>query len=249
MYKKLNYLKKSNKLKAVDPQTNENKIVKQKVLDNVGDLFNELYYIYKDKYNEEKDGLTAKNKKLLHYKKLRLTDDYQYESEEEKEQQTSKKPDKKLTKGRASNFNEWVNRKESDINSEIFQKYFSFQRPSDMLKILYTTNDKKKNSKLINVIKSGLSDLRNEVENMGEEEKETEKPSEIVNNVEKILEFNKQNQLEGDLKILTPDQVLSRLPITLAQLKAGSNSEKLKNKIRQLFYSLYRSKKTYKTTL
>ena len=41
------------------------------------------------------------------------------------------------------------------------------------------------------------------------------------------------------LKILTPNQMLSRLPITLAQLKAGNNSEKLKNEIRQL-YSLYR---------
>ena len=246
MYKKLNYLKKSNKLKAVHPQTNENKVVKRKVLDNVGDLFNELYCIYKDKYNEEKDGLNAKNKKILHYKKLRLTDYYQYESEQEKEQQTSKTPDKKLTKDRASNFNEWVNKKESDISSEIFQKYFSFQRSSDMLKILYTTNDKKKNSKLVNIIKSGLSDSRNEVENMGEEGKETEKPSEIVNNVEKILEFNKQNQLEEDLKMLTPDQMLSRLPITLTQLKAGSNSEKLKNKIRQLFYSLHRSKKLTK---
>ena len=49
---------------------------------------------------------------------------------------------------------------------------------------------------------------------------------------------------EGEgLKILTPDQMLSRLPITLAQLKAGNNSEKLKNEIRQLLYSLYRSKK------
>ena len=37
--------------------------------------------------------------------------------------------------------------------------------------------------------------------------------------------------------------MLSRLPIPLAQLKAGNNSEKLKNEIRQLFYSLYRSKK------
>ena len=45
------------------------------------------------------------------------------------------------------------------------------------------------------------------------------------------------------LKILTPDQMLSRLPITLAQLKAGNNSQKLKNEIRQLLYSLYRSKK------
>ena len=62
-------------------------------------------------------------------------------------------------------------------------------------------------------------------------------------------------ELEGDesaeqpgqrLNILTPDQVLSRLPITLAQLKAGNNSQKLKNEIRQLFYSLYRSKKLTK---
>ena len=52
---------------------------------------------------------------------------------------------------------------------------------------------------------------------------------------------------EGEgLKILTPDQMLSRLPITLAQLKAGNNSEKLKNEIRQLLYSLYRSKKLTK---
>ena len=38
--------------------------------------------------------------------------------------------------------------------------------------------------------------------------------------------------------------MLRRLTITLAQLKAGNNSEKLKNEIRQLLYSLYRSKKT-----
>ena len=50
MHKKLNdFLKKSNKLKAVDPQTNENKVLKPNVLDNVGDLFNNLYHIYKDK--------------------------------------------------------------------------------------------------------------------------------------------------------------------------------------------------------
>ena len=45
------------------------------------------------------------------------------------------------------------------------------------------------------------------------------------------------------MKILTPNQMLSRFPITLARLKAGNNSEKLKNEIRQLLYSLYRSKK------
>ena len=41
--------------------------------------------------------------------------------------------------------------------------------------------------------------------------------------------------------------MLSRLPISLAQLKAGNNSDKLKNEIRQLLYSLYRSKKLSKT--
>ena len=51
---------------------------------------------------------------------------------------------------------------------------------------------------------------------MGEEEKEIEKSNEIIDIVEKILEFNKQNQEEQRLKILTPDQMLSRLPISLA---------------------------------
>ena len=64
----------------------------------------------------------------------------------------------------------------------------------------------------------------------------------IVKFVEDILKFNKQNQQGEGIKILTPSQMLSRLPITLAQLKAGNNSEKLKNEIKQLLYSLYRSK-------
>ena len=78
---------------------------------------------------------------------------------------------------------------------------------------------------------------------MGQGGKETIKPNELVNIVEKLLEFNEQNQQGQGLKILTPEQILSRLPISLAQLKAGNNSEQLKNKIRQLLCSLYRSKK------
>ena len=48
------------------------------------------------------------------------------------------------------------------------------------------------------------------------------------------------------LKILTPNQMLKRLPITLAQIKAGNNSESLLYEIRQIFYSLYRSKEITK---
>ena len=48
------------------------------------------------------------------------------------------------------------------------------------------------------------------------------------------------------LKILTPKQMLQRLPIALAQVKSGNNSESLLNKIRQFFFSLYQSKKITK---
>ena len=54
---------------------------------------------------------------------------------------------------------------------------------------------------------------------------------------------SKQNETEGKgLKILIPKQILQRLPIALAQVKAGSNSESLLNEIRQIVYSLYQSK-------
>ena len=64
-----------------------------------------------------------------------------------------------------------------------------------------------------------------------------------------ILEAKKKlaREQEGTgLKILTPNQMLIRLPIALAQIKAGNNSESLLNEIRQIVYSLYRSKEITK---
>ena len=60
-----------------------------------------------------------------------------------------------------------------------------------------------------------------------------------------ILEAKEKALIEQygiGLKILTPNQMLRRLPIALAQVKAGNNSESLLNEIRQIVYSLYRSK-------
>ena len=63
----------------------------------------------------------------------------------------------------------------------------------------------------------------------------------IINIVERVLYFNQLEQQNGEgLKILTPYQMLSRSSISLAKLKAGNNSENLKNEIRQILYSLYR---------
>ena len=73
----------------------------------------------------------------------------------------------------------------------------------------------------------------------------------LFNNYSKIRsEFiyrSKQNETKGKgLKIVTPKQMLQRLPIALAQVKVGNNSESLLNEIRQMVYSLYQSKQITK---
>ena len=65
--------------------------------------------------------------------------------------------------------------------------------------------------------------------------------------IEGIFSIPSGSQSGEGLKILTPQQMFTRLPILLAQIKAGNNSRELKNETRQLLYSLYRSKKISKT--
>ena len=60
-----------------------------------------------------------------------------FEKEEEEEEET---------KFNVNIFNEWVIKQEKSINEELFKKYFNFQRPSDMFRYLYQTNDKEKKS-------------------------------------------------------------------------------------------------------
>ena len=61
-----------------------------------------------------------------------------------------------------------------------------------------------------------------------------------------IFQVSKKSQEGEGLKILTPNQMLKRLPIALAQVKAGNNSKSLLNEIRQIVYSLHRSKEITK---
>ena len=98
--------------------------------------------------------------------------------------------------------------------------------------------------------------------------KKTIKQKETINNIEKFYKsreevinfyrdyieilsdanyYSKQNETEGKgLKILTPKQMLQRLPIALAQVKAGNNSESLLNEIKLIVYSLYNKNKLLK---
>ena len=105
----------------------------------------------------------------------------------------------------------------------------------DVERILKTPKFTRSQNKMLNII----SLLKEVVDGFSYEESDTTNMPE--------LEGDESAEQPGQgLKISIPDQVLSRLPITLAQSKAGNNSQKLKNKIRQLFYSLHRSKKLTK---
>ena len=130
-------------------------------------------------------------------------------------------------------------------NILIFQHLLIWQKK------LFEIKDANKNSQLVEEIKNRWSNLKDKIEEMSKEEIKKEKPNEVSGIINKILNLNNevQEQRGSGLNILTPDQMLSRLPITLAQLKAGNNSEKLKNEIRQLLYSLYRSKQIYKSLI
>ena len=130
----------------------------------------------------------------------------------------------------------------------MFKKYFDFSGPIDLADKLLKTKDAKENDELVEEIKNRWSNLKDEIKKMSKEEIKNEKPNDILGIINEILDFNKEikKQQGSGLKIVTPNQMLSRLPISLAQLKAGNNSEKLKNEIRQLLYSLYRSKKLTK---
>ena len=97
----------------------------------------------------------------------------------------------------------------------------------------------------IDLIKEVLTKIKKAIENVPKDDVlKIEEKKEIIDAVQRILKLDNKFQSRKGLKIL--DQMLIILPVSLAQLKAGNNSEKLKNEIRQLLYSSYRSKKLTK---
>ena len=67
----------------------------------------------------------------------------------------------------------------------------------------------------------------------------------IIDIVKRVLNFNNQEKSNG-LEIVTPKQMIQRLPIALARVKVGNTSENLLNEIRQIIHSLYQAKKITK---
>ena len=135
-----------------------------------------------------------------------------------------------------------INKNKEKINNELFKEYFNYSNLDTMIKRLKNASDER-NKDMVESINKKLNKMKKIIKNVPKDESfKIEENKKIIDIVERILELNSEKQLGLGLKILTPNQMLSRLPITLAQLNAGNNSEKLKNEIRQLLYSLNRSK-------
>ena len=136
---------------------------------------------------------------------------------------------KEESKEYINNTSTLIEGKSKDINNDLFTKYFNFLKPIDLVKKIYETKDAKENSELLEEIKNRLSNLKDETKKMSEDEKEIEQPDKILKIVKKTIGFDKEilKQWGLGLKILTPDQMLSRWPITLAELNAGNNAEEL----------------------
>ena len=210
-----------NKLKDSNPTSLENIKAKEETLSTAEKLLNNKQEVI----NAFKTGIFP------------YIDGFQTKKESEEES------DEKLDENK---FFKYIENQSKSIDYDLFETHFNVIAPTVLAKTLFETKNKKNNNDLVNVSNSELKDLKEEITNISEEGKKIEKPNDITKIFAEILEFSKKIRSGKGLKILTPNQILSRLPIALAQLKIGNNSVKLGNEIRHLFYYLYRSEKPTK---
>ena len=87
------------------------------------------------------------------------------------------------------------------------------------------------------IVRLGRQKANDKTDETGDEQLDTTDMPDLE--TEESSEQRRKQQGKG-VRVLTPKQMISRLPILLGQLRARNNSQKLKNEIRQLLYSLYR---------
>ena len=130
----------------------------------------------------------------------------------------------------------------------LFNKYFSFKKPDEISQDLFYSKIKSDNRDKLVLIHKNFDYITGKATQMPSDTNKR-KLVKILDIIKYILDFNEKNQQGQGLNILTPNEMLTRLLITLAQLKAEKNSEKPKNEIRQLLYSLCISKTLTKTSI
>ena len=160
------------------------------------------------------------------------------ELEPKPEAKSYPKPDLKHKKSLLKSREEFLNE-----TGRKFRNYFKYQTLSSLIKDLFKA-EKNKNEEIKYLIINGLIKLIEDINIKKVSENENLKKV-VVNIVEEIVNFNEQQKGRG-LKILTPKQMLKKLPIAFAQVKAGNTSEDLLNEIPQIIYSLCRAKEISK---
>ena len=147
----------------------------------------------------------------------------------------------------------------SDTETELLDRDFGYKNIDELVDAFNNKKTNEQFNKLFNKIADKLSTLKKLVK-MVSDATEKKRINNAIKGVEFVLDcvaslgdsdtdfssFDFSNTKGKGLIILKPNQMLSRLPISLAQLKAENNSGKLKNETRQLLYFLYRSKKLTK---
>ena len=171
------------------------------------------------------------------------------EDEEPSESRDEEEKDGRLPKIKEEEVLEKIAAVDDILEPGLVKKYFKNYSLTDMFEQL---NSLVKNQNKISVkkikmslIEAGLEKLKNDMENMSENEIRNKRLNVQANFIEEILigdRINHMPPLESEedaaerqrgqgLKILTPQQMVTRLPILLVQLKAGNNSQKFKMKI------------------
>ena len=232
VYKKFKKSKKKLDYKAEDLYllllVNQNRTVNNVFLNTPKDKHNKEIYVHaKILFNLREKFF----KKLFNKKIIKSDSDQSYIGEyEESIAERTKLRRQRLDK---------IKGKEENVNNKLSKKYFNYQSPRKMYNTLSDTRNTEKHDIQVHLIKSDLIDLQKDIENTSKDDvNKIEEMNKIADIAKLILYFNNDDQQGQGLKILTPNQMLKRLPISLAQLKPGNNSENLKNEIRKILYSL-----------
>ena len=167
----------------------------------------------------------------------------------------------KMYIGNADDLDELLLDTEKYLDPDLIEKYFFSRSLKKISEFLKHKRDTSYGKVEVALVKNKLKDLKNDIKYMPENEVKNKKLDLLAGLVEKILDINRllnipdleseesaaQRQQGQGLKILTPQQMITRLPILLAQLKVGNNLQTLKNERRQIVHLLYRSKNLSKT--
>ena len=124
---------------------------------------------------------------------MELDEESDEESDAKSEEESEKESEKESEELEENKISKYIENESEGINYELFEKQFSFVVPSALVRKLFETKDKKKNSKLVKEIKNRWGSLKDEIKKMSKNEIKIEKLNKLLKIVEKMLEFNKKN--------------------------------------------------------